>query len=102
MQRGLMQDDNEWRECLREAVSCETPKRLRCLFSILLEYNHPADPRALWNEFKSDLSEDFTHAARQRLRAGPSDPLPVAEIENDALWDIELMLQQQGRDHLRL
>lgn len=57
--RGIASNDNEWRECLNEAKQFNTPKQLRHLFSIICALNVPANVLALWDEFKTYLSEDF-------------------------------------------
>ena len=64
--RGLLQDDEEWRQCLQDASLSATPHQLRDLFANILVFNDVADPLALWQEFKEDLAEDVLHHARQR------------------------------------
>lgn len=92
--RGLLEDDREWRACLAEAVVFQYPHQLRTLFVILLEYNHPQDPAALWQEFKNDLSADKRYDAEQRVLTDGVRMLSDDEIENEALWDIEQLLKQ--------
>ena len=41
VKRGLLQDDAEWRACLLEASQTQNAWQMRCLFCIILEYNHP-------------------------------------------------------------
>jgi hypothetical protein len=64
--RGLLQDDEEWRQCLQDASISATPHQLRDLFANILVFNDVADPLALWQEFKEDLAEDVLHHARRR------------------------------------
>jgi hypothetical protein len=92
--RGLLQDDAEWFRCMEDA--CEVSGammawQVRNLFAIILDYNRPQRPLALWLRFKEAMCEDLVYKARQRGVLNPD----MAEIENEALWDIELQLAQQ-------
>lgn len=59
MARGLLQDDYEWKACLREAKDIKTGQELRNLFCIILRDCAPTSPDLLWNEFKLSLSDDL-------------------------------------------
>ncbi|KAH9547373.1 hypothetical protein CY35_11G030800 [Sphagnum magellanicum] len=58
-QRGLLQDDAEWAQCMEEAASMANASCLRALFAALLVFNDVANPLALWERFKEDMAEDF-------------------------------------------
>jgi hypothetical protein len=58
-QRGLLQDDAEWAQCMEEAASMASASCLRALFVALLVFNAVANPLALWERFKEDMAEDF-------------------------------------------
>ena len=59
---GLLQDDLEWHQCMRDAALVMTNiHKLSELFVIILYFNAPSDPRRLWDEFKNDLSDDFKY-----------------------------------------
>ncbi len=64
-QRGLLQDDAEWAQCMEEAASMASASCLRALFAALLVFNDVANPLALWERFKEDMAEDFLYQARQ-------------------------------------
>jgi len=49
MARGLLIDDQEWKECLLEAGPTVMPKQLRYLFVTILVHNNPSCPADLWN-----------------------------------------------------
>ncbi|GBN54440.1 hypothetical protein AVEN_170934-1, partial [Araneus ventricosus] len=57
--RNLLEDDGEWRDCLREASNFQMPAKLRQLFSFICVFCNPTSPLELWEEFKSYLCEDF-------------------------------------------
>ena len=66
--RGLLADDAEWKECLKEGASHMAPKQLRQLFAHILFHNNPANPLDLWNlEIETgillhhSMSEDLRH-----------------------------------------
>ena len=48
---GLLEDDNEWRQCLQEAAHMASDHQLRNLFVTILRDCSPSDPLALWLEF---------------------------------------------------
>jgi hypothetical protein len=100
VRRGLLQDDREWRQCLRDASSTQTGLQMRCLFCIILEYNSPENPQALWDEFKASFAEDKVYEARCAARDANAVMPSQHELENAAAWDIEQMLNQQGRDQV--
>jgi hypothetical protein len=64
-QRGLLQDDAEWAQCMEEAASMASASCLRALFAALLVFNDVANPLVLWERFKEDMAEDFLYQARQ-------------------------------------
>jgi hypothetical protein len=57
--RGLLKTDNEWFNCLKEAVNFKFPKKLRWLFSTILIWCQPENPLQLWETFRECLTEDF-------------------------------------------
>src|SRR5271168_1510159 len=60
--RGLLEDDNEWRQCLQEASHMATGHQLRNLFVTILRDCSPSDPLALWVEFRVNICDDLHHA----------------------------------------
>ena len=62
---GLLDTDEEWDECLREAATWQGGHQLRSLFVLLLLHCNPADPLALWNNHREHLSDDCAHQLRE-------------------------------------
>jgi len=93
IERGLCDDEREYRLCMEEAASEKMPAQLRALFvSILVHCGH-SNPSGLYAEFEDLMGEDFIeeerrgHAAR-RPRV-PRDVPPVVEdreIAEDMAW----------------
>ena len=93
--RGLLQDDAEWVRCMKEAcdeAGAMFPWQLRSLFAVILNFNRPQRPEVLWNMFKEPMSEDFVYNANREGNCHPN----MMEMENNALWEVELLLQQHG------
>jgi hypothetical protein len=59
--RGLLRDDQEWIEAMKEAVTFKMPWQLRLTFTIILTFNECSDPMVLWEMFRDDMVEDYLH-----------------------------------------
>ena len=68
---GFIQDDNEYDQCLEEAVRSAMPSQLRVLFAYIICYCEVSNALELWNKYKGHLIEDF-------LRNGHSENLAIA------------------------
>ncbi|CAF4461989.1 unnamed protein product, partial [Didymodactylos carnosus] len=82
--RGLVESDEEWDRCLREASTYEMPKQLRETFAYICCFCQPSQPIELWNKYVVDLARDY-------MRRFTDD----AAI-NMALHDINAILKQHG------
>ena len=63
---GLLEDDNEWIQCLDEAGDMATGHQLRSLFVTILRENAPTDPLGLWLHFREKICDDLHHALHNR------------------------------------
>jgi hypothetical protein len=61
---GLLQDDQEWDACLREACIDHNAARLRKLFVILLLFCSPLRPEVLWERYRDKMSHDTWYHRR--------------------------------------
>ena len=57
--RGLLENDNMQRLAFEEAAVTSFLQQLRNLFAVLLTQTSPANPTALWIEFKDDLMQVY-------------------------------------------
>jgi hypothetical protein len=55
---GLLDNDEEWDHLLEEAQAYQMPKQFRILFSNVLFYCNPENPRYLFNKYFDDMSRD--------------------------------------------
>ena len=94
--RKLIDHDSEWSACLDEAKDSCTAPQLRHLFVLILLHNEPSNPTVLWNAYKSDLSEDYTHT-RRTLSRNRDDIFNTERDWNLALIDIEKRLLKADR-----
>ena len=63
--RGLLDDDKMHDEILADAILHQMPRQLRHTFAILLLWDEPTNPCALWEKYKLHMAEDFLHRERQ-------------------------------------
>ena len=57
---GLLEDDGEWRICLREASEMQTGGSLRQLFASMLLFCQISSPETLWVEFQDNICDDLS------------------------------------------
>ena len=86
---GILANDNEWKECLIEAVQTMAPSALRQLFCVIIVNNNPANIVGLWEMnipgdinqiLKHYMAEDFKH---RRLSSDHHTDLFVNQIDID-------------------
>ena len=90
---GLLQDDAEHRHCLREATIMNMPTQMRQLFATLMLFQMPADIRALFDEFKQAMSEDYV----RHDQLGDSHVVFEDRHMYLCLWDIDRNLRVHGK-----
>ena len=91
---GLLEDDEEWIQCLKEAAVMKTGYQLRRLFSIILTQYSPLNPCALWNQFSMHICDDLTHKIHTLFAiSNPTD----AQIEDYGLHLLNQMLHESGK-----
>lgn len=90
---GLLDDDKEWDQCLREACPINPGHMLRALFATILLDCAPAAPRQLWDRYRH---HDCRHMLTNKyFRAIPDDEHErIREEESLALYLINVRLEQ--------
>ena len=92
--RGLLEDDNEWIQCLSEAAIMRIGSQLRSLFTVILTQCSPKRPEALWNQFWMHVCDDLSYKIRTIYQIlNPSD----SQIEDYGLYLLNQLLQESGK-----
>ena len=84
--RGLLEDDREWDQCLREASQMQTGSALRSLFAVILLSCFPVSPEILWDRYKEHICDDL----RRRLQRLPQ--FHAHEFDEEKICDYGLHL----------
>ena len=94
LRRGLLEDDNEWRQCLQEAGDMATGRQLRDLFATILCDCSPSDPLHLWMDFRDKICDDLRHRLQtENIRQNPTPE----DVYDFGLFLIEEILQKSNR-----
>src|SRR6218665_4183436 len=54
---GLLENDNQWNETLKEAKECNSPAKIRTPLAIILSFCEPSNPNALWESDRDCQSQ---------------------------------------------
>ncbi len=102
---GLLQDDQEWHACLKEACIDHDAARLRKLFVILLLFCAPLRLEVLWERYRDEMSHDTWYRRRGEggtLDDAYNDSLLLLEgrlaMANKSLRDFPAMANKSLRD----
>lgn len=90
--RGLLEDDGEWRTCLRDAIVWKSGHRLRLLFMILLLHCSPIRPESLWHEFRPQICDDLEHRLHHLGFQHPTED----DIYDFGLFLLDQLLRENG------
>ncbi|KAL6574243.1 hypothetical protein OROHE_001147 [Orobanche hederae] len=92
---GLLDDDKEYIDGIKEASFWGSPHYIRNLFAVLLLANNISRPEYVWENTWQLLGDDILH--RQRTLLGISDlQLSDEQIKNFTLVEIEKLLYRNG------
>ena len=93
---GLLQDDEEWNQCLKEAGQIKTGIQLRKLFATLLLFCEVTRPEVLWEKNISALSDDILFQIRNNT-GNMNLELTNTDIYNRALCHLQSILIKHGK-----
>ncbi|XP_020985767.1 LOW QUALITY PROTEIN: uncharacterized protein LOC107461290 [Arachis duranensis] len=94
--RGLLDDDKEYIDAIKEASQWGAAPYLRNLFATLLFSKSIERPEYVWEETKMLLSEDILHHQRKLLNH-PGLQLTTSQVETLTLIEIEKILNINNR-----
>ena len=91
---GLLQDDNEWDNALTDAAATQMCPQIRELFTTLLLFCSPTDPKGLFDQHHMHWWDDF-----KRKVPAPADEQILSAM---VLLDIERRLQNRDKQCMNL
>ena len=90
---GLLDDDAEWHNVLRDANECAASPALRALFITILLYCNPGDSRTLFEDHWQEWYDDFKYDLDQKKKLVTDD-----QYRTLVRLDIQKRLSVAGRD----
>ncbi|PIA56622.1 hypothetical protein AQUCO_00700758v1 [Aquilegia coerulea] len=94
--RGLLRDDNEWHEVLKEMSTWSSGNMMRESFVYILLFCQLTNPQDLWNKNWELLSDDILIRQRQ-IYSNNTLELSDGQIQNLTLIEIEKIMNQNNR-----
>ena len=92
---NLLENDQQWDNCINDPCETSTPSQIRALFGIILTTCSPSAPTELWVKYKSKMSEDILH--RKRLEMSDMTFDFTTEIYNYTLANIRRFVRMYGK-----
>ena len=90
---GLLQDDQEWEEALTEGALTKMPSALRELFTTIVIFCQPANPKELFEKHYTEWADDFVHKAiKQGIHLSDS------QIRTLVVLDLQQRLQSWDKN----
>ncbi|XP_038717417.1 uncharacterized protein LOC120010695 [Tripterygium wilfordii] len=93
---GLIGDDNEWSECLKEVSDWASGEQIRQLFATMLLFCEVSRPGELWLSNEEILSEGILYRRRKELNL-PDLQLNKMQVQSYALTEIDQVLRNHGK-----
>ena len=97
MVRGLLEDDHEWRICLKEAIAIQSGVACCWLLVVILLTDEVAEPYVLWDQFKAGLCDDVKHKLYHMNHYQADQKITENDTYNYGLWDLNRMLVGMGK-----
>jgi hypothetical protein len=96
-EKGLLEDDAEWSQALEEAAHWATGAALRDMFTSMLMFCEVTDPRALWDQHYTALSDDIMHRiATSSVSRRSHQQVSAVDVLNETLHDLDRILQRNS------
>ena len=90
---GLLQDDKEWDDVLTEGSVTKLSSALRELYTTILLFSMPADPKQLFESHYLEWTDDFVHEAEEK-----GIQYNDAQLRTLVLMDLKKRLQSWERN----
>lgn len=92
---GLLGDDNEWREALREASVWGSATQMRQLFVTIVLFCSVCDVASLFNEFYQYFTDDILYNIRKMVQL-PFYKVPEDHLKNFVLLELDNLFVKNG------
>ena len=92
---GLLGDDNEWCEALREASVWSTAAQMRQLLATIILFCSACDAASLFTEFYAYFTDDIQHKIRKMVRL-PSYKVLEEHLKNHVLVKLNSLFVKNG------
>ncbi|KAF9615847.1 hypothetical protein IFM89_026735 [Coptis chinensis] len=93
---GLLEDDSEWNDAMKQASEWANPASLRELFVTLILLCEVTSPEILFENHQKSLGEDILFRYR-KTNHNQSLQLSDDQIKNDTLCEIENIMVRRGK-----
>ncbi|GJR06562.1 DNA helicase [Tanacetum coccineum] len=93
---GLLGDDTEWENTLKEAASTATASQLRTLLAHILTHCQVSNPLDLWKRTWNLMSNDIPYVASISLGI-PNLHIHSSQLENYTKYELEACLNHRSR-----
>jgi len=97
MARGLLEDDHEWKICLKEAIAMQPGMTCHWLLAVILLTDEVAEPHLLWDQFKAGLCDDVKHKLYYMNYYQADQEIQENDVYDYGLWDLNRILMGMGR-----
>jgi PIF1-like helicase len=91
---GLLENDQEWKQCLEEGKSMATGYQLCALFVTILHDCTPSNPVQLWNTYWPHICDDLRYQLQHNnIRINPTNE----DVQDYGLYLINQILLSSGK-----
>ncbi|XP_050205787.1 uncharacterized protein LOC126655597 [Mercurialis annua] len=92
---GLLGDDKEWIQVIKESILWATSNQLRRLFVVLLLFCEVSDPNKLFNMFWKDFADDIQYNMSRNLGL-PNLSISNEQLKTYVLIELEKLINRNG------
>ena len=97
MVKELLENDHEWRICLKEAIAIQSGVACCWFLVVILLTDEIAELHVLWDQFKAGLCDDVKHKLYHMNHYQADQKIPENDIYDYSLWNLNRILVGMGR-----
>jgi len=92
---GLLGDDSEWREALREASMWGSSTQMRQLLVTIILFCSVCDAASLFNEFYEYFTDDILYSIKRVVQLATYN-VPKDQLKNHVLLELDSLFVKNG------